>query len=155
MFIHQISFKILSKVTDLYIFYKVNLCVTLIHYVKYDLHPSNSLQDIGQNHWTMKYRSQTQFNEANLCVTLIYYPKYNIPPSNSLQDIEQNHWTTKIYVTDLHIFYEVNLCATLIHYPKFDLQPSNTFQDKRQNHWTMKYRSLIYTYFMRFIFVSH
>ena len=26
---------------------------------KYDLHPSNSFQDIRQNHWTMKCRSPT------------------------------------------------------------------------------------------------
>ena len=96
MFIHQIAFKILRKITDTkyrsltYIFYKVNLYVTLIHYIKYDLHPSNSLQDIRQNHWTMNYRSQN-----HLCVTLIHYPKYNICPSNSLQVIEQNHWTMK------------------------------------------------------------
>ena len=38
----------------------VSLCVTLIQYIKYDLHPSNSLQDIRQNHWTMKYMSLTQ-----------------------------------------------------------------------------------------------
>ena len=28
------------------------------HSVKDDVHTSNSLQDIIQNHWTMKYRSQ-------------------------------------------------------------------------------------------------
>ena len=54
-----------------------------------------------------------------------------------------------------NIFYEVNLCVTLIHYPKYDLQPSNSFQNIRQNHWPMKYRSQIYIYFMRSIFVSH
>ena len=68
IFLHQTVFKILSKiagprniglVTDLHIFYEVILCVTLIYYPKYDLHPSNSFQDIRQNHWTMKYRSLT------------------------------------------------------------------------------------------------
>ena len=64
MFIHQISFKISKNtdtkyVTDLYIFYEINLCVTLIHYIKYDLHPSDSLQDLRQIHWTIKYRSLT------------------------------------------------------------------------------------------------
>ena len=64
MFIHQISFKIskntdIKYVTGLYIFYEINLCVTLIHYIKYDLHPSDSLQDLRQNHWTIKYRSLT------------------------------------------------------------------------------------------------
>ena len=61
-FQNQIVFKILSKltglqekkVTDLYIFCEVNLCVTLIHYPKYDIPASNSLQDIKQNHWPIK-----------------------------------------------------------------------------------------------------
>ena len=43
----------------IYIFYLVNRCVTLIHYIKCDLHPSNSLQDTRRNHWTMKYKSLT------------------------------------------------------------------------------------------------
>ena len=34
---------------------EVNLCVTLIHYPKYDIHPSNILEDIKQNQWTVKY----------------------------------------------------------------------------------------------------
>ena len=29
---------------------KVNVCVTLIHYTNYDVHPSNNLEDIKQNH---------------------------------------------------------------------------------------------------------
>ena len=99
MFVHQISFKILSKITDtkyrsltyIIIFYEVNLCVTLINYIIYDLHPSNSFQDMRQNQVTDPHL----LNEANLCVTLIHYPKYNTPPSNSLQDIKQNHWTMK------------------------------------------------------------
>ena len=33
--------------------------VTLIHYPKYNISPSNSLQDMMQNHWTIKYRSLT------------------------------------------------------------------------------------------------
>ena len=52
-FLNQIVFKIISKITGLwnighwptYIF-EVNLCVTLIHYPKYDILASNSLQDI-------------------------------------------------------------------------------------------------------------
>ena len=44
------------SLTYIYIFYEVNLHVTLIHYPKYDLHPSNNHQDIRQTHWTMKYR---------------------------------------------------------------------------------------------------
>ena len=47
------------KVTDPHIFYKVDLWVALIQYHKYNISPSNSLQDMKQNHWTIKYRSLT------------------------------------------------------------------------------------------------
>ena len=47
------------QVTDPHIFYKVHLWVTLIHYPKYIISLSNSLQDMKQNHWTIKYRSLT------------------------------------------------------------------------------------------------
>ena len=33
--------------------------VTLIHYPKYNISPSNSLKDMKQNRWTIKYRSLT------------------------------------------------------------------------------------------------
>ena len=46
-------------VTDPHIVYKVDLWVTLIHYPKYNTSPSNSLQDMKQNRWTIKYRSLT------------------------------------------------------------------------------------------------
>ena len=49
----------LWNITDPHIFKEVNLCVTLIHYPKYNISPSNSLQDMEQNHWTIKYRSLT------------------------------------------------------------------------------------------------
>ena len=42
---------------DLHILYEVNLCVTLIHYLKSDIPQSNSLQNVKQSHWTKKYRS--------------------------------------------------------------------------------------------------
>ena len=61
IFLHQTVFTILSKITGPWNIghIEVNLCVKLIHYPKYDLHPSNSFQDIRQNHWTMKCRSPT------------------------------------------------------------------------------------------------
>ena len=46
-------------VSDPHLFSEANLCVTLIHYPKYNIPPSNSLQDIKQNHWTTKYMSLT------------------------------------------------------------------------------------------------
>ena len=30
-----------------------------MHYPKYDVYPSNNLEDIKQNQWTMKYRTVT------------------------------------------------------------------------------------------------
>ena len=45
--------------TDIYAFYEVNHCDTLVHYTMNDIHPSNSLQGIKQNPWAAKYRSLT------------------------------------------------------------------------------------------------
>ena len=43
---------------------------------KYDVHTSNSLQDIKHNHWTMKYRSVTYiYYEVKGHVPLTHYPK--------------------------------------------------------------------------------
>ena len=132
----QMIFKILSKITgprniSHWPTYnnEVNLCVALIHYPIYDIHPSNTLEDIRQNHWTMKYI----FYEVNLCTILIHYPKYNITTSNSLQDtcIKLNHWTAKNRSrTDQHIFHEVYHCVTLMRYPKYDVYPSNNLEDR-------------------------
>ena len=47
------------KVTDPHTFYMVYLWVTLMHYPKYNISPSNNLEDTKQNLWTMKYRSLT------------------------------------------------------------------------------------------------
>ena len=64
-FVHQIDLKILSKtlnhekqVTDLHTFIR-SIFVSLIHYPKYDIPPSNNHHDIKQNHWTLKNRSQS------------------------------------------------------------------------------------------------
>ena len=80
-------------VTDPHIFYEVDLCVTLIYYPKYNTSPSNSIQDIKQNHWTIKYRSLTYIYSMRSisCVTLIHYTNYDVHPSNNLEDIKQNH----------------------------------------------------------------
>ena len=63
--------------------YKVDLCVTLIHYptcMTNDIHPSNSLENIRQNHWTMKYRSltHTYFRKS------IFLPYWSIISSTKL-----------------------------------------------------------------------
>ena len=88
-FLYQTVFKILSKITGpwnighwLTYIYEVNLCIKLIHYPKYDLHPSNSFQDIRQNRWTMKYRS----------LTYIYF----------MRSIIVSHWSIIPSVTFIH-----------------------------------------------------
>ena len=128
----------------------------MIHYPKYNIPPSNSLQNIKQNHWTTKYRS----------LTYIYF----------MRSIFVSHWSIIQSMTFIHqivfkmqskitgswnighrplYIYLVNLCVTLIHYIKYDLHPSNSLQDIRQNHWTMKYMSLTHIRLMRPTFVSH
>ena len=66
-FIHQILYKRYKAksldneiyVIDPHIFHEINLCATLIHYFKYKIAPSHSLQDMKQNYWKVKYRSLT------------------------------------------------------------------------------------------------
>ena len=69
---------------DLHInaFYEVKHCDTLGHYTKYDIHPSNSLEDIKQIHWTTKYRS----------LTYIYF----------MRSILVSHWSIITSMTFLH-----------------------------------------------------
>ena len=64
---------------------------------KYDTHASNSVGDIRQNHWTIKYRSQwpTFILRSNIRPYWPIIPKYDVHTSNSLQDVTQNHWTMK------------------------------------------------------------
>ena len=63
---------------------------------KYDVHTPNSLQDIRQNHWTMKYTSWPIFIlRWDIGSYWLIIPKYDVHTSNSLQDIRQNHRTIK------------------------------------------------------------
>ena len=62
--------------------YEVNHCDTLGHYTKYDIHPSNSLEDIKQIHWTTKYRS----------LTYIYF----------MRSIFVSHWSIIPSMTFIH-----------------------------------------------------
>ena len=71
--------------TDLHILHEVNPCVTLVHYTKYDIHPSNSLPDIKQNPWDAKYRSLT-YKYFQLSIFVSHWSL------NSQEDIKQNHW---------------------------------------------------------------
>ena len=45
--------------TDSQTVYNISLWVTLIYHPKYNFSGVNSLQDMKQNHWTIKYRSLT------------------------------------------------------------------------------------------------
>ena len=55
----------------------------------YDTHASNSLGDIRQNHWTMKYRSHrsTFILRSKVGSYWPIIPKYDVHIPNSLQDV--------------------------------------------------------------------
>ena len=110
---------------------------------KYDVHTSNSLQDIMENHWTMKYRSQwpTFILRSNIWLYWFIIPNNDVHTSNSLQDTRQNHWTIKSRSQWPTIILRSNLGSYWFIIPKYDVHTSNSLQDIRQNHWTVKYRS--------------
>ena len=64
---------------------------------KYNVKTSNSLQDIRQNHWTMKYRSQWPINilRSDIGSYWLIVQEYDVQLLNSFQDTRQNHWTMK------------------------------------------------------------
>ena len=64
---------------------------------KYDIHTSNTLQDIRQNQLTMKYWSYclTFILRSKVELYWLIIPKHDVHTSNSLQNIRQNHWTMK------------------------------------------------------------
>ena len=105
---------------------------------KYDVHTSNSLQDIRQNHWTMKYRSSDLYLFLRSYWLII--PNNIVHTSNSLQDISQNHWTMEYRSQWPTLILRSNVRSYWFILPKYDVHKSNS-QDIRQNHWTMKYRS--------------
>ena len=84
-------------VTVTYIYFYVKRLVILTHNSEVNVYTSNSLQDIWQNHWTMKYRSQwpTFILRSHIRSYCFIIPKYDVHTSNRLQDIRQNHWTVK------------------------------------------------------------
>ena len=84
--------------------YKVIHSVRLKRYLKYDVFLYDkvrdaflfdTLRDIRQNHWTMKYRSQrpAKIYEVTHSMKLNKYPKYDAYLLDRARDIEQNHWT--------------------------------------------------------------
>ena len=110
---------------------------------KYDTHLSNSLGDIRQNHWPMKYRSQwpTFILKSNAGSYWPKIPKYDVHTSNSFQDITQNHWTMKYRSQWPTFIFRSNVGSYWPIIPNNDVHISNGLQDIRQNHWTMKYGS--------------
>ena len=141
------------KVTDPHTFYVVNLCYAWIQYSNYDICPSDSLQHIRQNHWTMKYRSLTyiySFSSMSHWIsitstTLIHQIVFKIEDKIT-RPCYVGHWPTHIlcgkYLTHMDPIFHYDIC------------PSYSLQDIRQNHWTMKYRSLTYMYSFSSVFVS-
>ena len=82
------------------LFCEVNLYVTLIHYPKYDIPPSNSLQYIKQNRWTMKYRSPTYIyinhQPTYTLMKAVFSEETYVPPTIylSLELICEMRWDT-------------------------------------------------------------
>ena len=99
MFIHQIILTILNKITrpwnighvDIYLKSKFGSHCLIIW--KYDTHASNNLEDIRQNHWTMKYKSHRPIFifRSNVGSYWPIIPNYDVHISNSVHDIRQNH----------------------------------------------------------------
>ena len=88
---------------------------------KYGVHISNSLQDIRQNHWTMKNRSQwpTFILRSNVESYWLIILKYDIHTANSLQDIRQNYWTMK-YRSQRHaIIFRLNIGLYWLIIPRY------------------------------------
>ena len=76
--------------------YEVTNSVILNQYLKYDVNPCNTVGDIKQNHWTIKYSTLTQkYYEVTQCIILNQHPKYDLNPSNGIGDFKQNQWTMK------------------------------------------------------------
>ena len=105
-----------------------------------------SLQDIRQNHWTMKYRSQWPkfILRSNIGSYRLIIPKYDVHISNSFQDIRQNHWTMKYRSQWPTFILRSNIVSYWLIFQKFDvhhqiIHPSNSLPDMRQNCGTVEY----------------
>ena len=144
-FIHQIAFKIEGNTTEPW-----NICHYDLHFImrskviiaKYYVWLSNSLQDMRQSHWTVKYFTLTynklllSFWGQRLCHTdslplslmfihqilFIIYTDFLaqtmvvIHQRVFVQDIRQKSLDREICHFDLH-FFGVKDCATLTQYP--------------------------------------
>ena len=89
MFIHQTVFKIKAKFsgpsqwpTNIW---RSDVGSYWLIIPKYNVQPLNSFQDIRQNHWTMKYRSQCATNilRSNIGSYWLIIPKYGVNTGHS------------------------------------------------------------------------
>ena len=129
-------------VTDPHISYKVELWVTVIHYPKYNVSPSNSLQDMKQNRWTIKYRSLTYI----YLVRSMYVSHWSIIPTMTfihqiiLKILSKITRPWNIGHVDIFTLRSKFGSHCLI-IRKYDTHASNSLGNIRQSHWIMKYRS--------------
>ena len=146
-FLHQTVFKILSKitrpqiqVTDLYIFYEVNLCFILIDYPKYDIHPSNGPRQA--NLVLIAYASSEGSGETA-------HPR-SLARTSAARSYR--HWVKRNLQTESQIpgpsewlgMRSSNLSWRNARRHKFSWRGSNSLTSIRQDHWSMKYRSHIF-----------
>ena len=79
-------FKVNDNVIRQDIVYNVSLWVTLIYHPKYNFPGVNSLQDMKQICWAIKYKALTYIHictwEVNLMVTMMHYTNYDANPVN-------------------------------------------------------------------------
>ena len=104
---------------------------------------SNSLQDIRQNHWTMKYRSQwyTFIVRSNVDSYWLIIPKY-VHTSNSLQDIRQNHWTMKCKSQWPRFIFRSNIGSYWLIIPELKNQTVFKIKGKIIGPWTIRHTDL-------------
>ena len=116
---------------------------TLLISPRYHVSTSNSLQNIRQNHWTMKYRWQWPIFilRSNVKSYWLISPCYHVYTSNSLQNMRQNHWPWNIGHSDPLLFWgqASSHAGSLVQGIMFIHQKA--FKIWGKNHWTMKYRS--------------
>ena len=94
---------------------------------KYDVHKSNNLQDVMQNHgpWNIGH-SYLHFFRSNIGSCWFIIPNKDVHISNNLQDIRPNHWTMK-YRSQWHTFIlRSNVVSYRFILPNYDVHTSNS-----------------------------
>ena len=138
-------------VTAPYIFNKVDLWVTLIHYPKYNVSPSNSLQDMKQNCWTIHYRSLIYYRYL---VRSIYVSHWSIIPTMMfihqiiLKILSKITRPWNIGHVDLYLLWGQSLGHTVSLSENMTLMHQIVLETW-QSQWTMEYRSHRPTFILR------